>query len=122
MKARAQESEIEIELAAQAGSWAGLKASIQAESSQRQAASKWVINLAQAGQAVSHIFALDHHSGNFSANPKSSHCGIRSIRGDSCNALVVWGSGAETPQPDNALDLAKTYGVCNRPSRQEGHD
>jgi len=31
MQARAQESEIELELAAQAGSWKGLEASIQAE-------------------------------------------------------------------------------------------
>jgi hypothetical protein len=44
MKARAQESEIEIELAAQAGSWAGLKASITAEASSG-VASRWVINL-----------------------------------------------------------------------------
>ena len=44
MRARAQESEIEIELAAQAGSWAGLNASIQAESSSG-VASRWVIDL-----------------------------------------------------------------------------
>lgn len=44
MKARVQESEIEIELAAQAGSWAGLEASINAESASG-VASKWVINL-----------------------------------------------------------------------------
>ena len=44
MQARAQESEIEIQLAAQAGSWAGLEASIRAESSSGRA-SQWVINL-----------------------------------------------------------------------------
>lgn len=44
MKARAQESEIEIELASQAGSWKGLEASIKAEASSGRA-SQWVINL-----------------------------------------------------------------------------
>ena len=44
MKARAQESEIEIELAAQAGSWAGLEASIQAEAASG-VASRWVVNM-----------------------------------------------------------------------------
>ena len=44
MKSRAQESEIEIELAAQAGSWAGLEASIKAEAASG-VASKWVVNL-----------------------------------------------------------------------------
>ncbi len=44
MRARAQESEIEIELAAQAGSWAGLEASIKAEAGSGEA-SKWVINV-----------------------------------------------------------------------------
>lgn len=44
MQARAQESEIEIELAAQAGSWAGLSASIAAEAGSGKA-SLWVINL-----------------------------------------------------------------------------
>jgi len=44
MEARAQESEIEIELANQAGSWAGLNASIKAEASSG-VASKWVINI-----------------------------------------------------------------------------
>ena len=44
MQARAQESEIEIELAAQAGSWSGLKASIAAEAASG-VASRWVINL-----------------------------------------------------------------------------
>ena len=44
MQARAQESEIELELAAQAGSWKGLEASIQAEAESGNA-SLWVINL-----------------------------------------------------------------------------
>lgn len=44
MKARAQESEIEIELAAQAGSWAGLEASIKADVASGTA-SQWVINI-----------------------------------------------------------------------------
>lgn len=44
MKARNQEAEIELELASQAGSWAGLEASIKAEASSG-VASKWVINL-----------------------------------------------------------------------------
>ena len=44
MQARAQESEIELELAAQAGSWKGLEASIQAEAASGRA-SLWVINL-----------------------------------------------------------------------------
>jgi hypothetical protein len=44
MKARAQESEIEIELAAQAGSWKGLEASIFADSANGHA-SQWVINV-----------------------------------------------------------------------------
>lgn len=44
MKARAQESEIEIELAAQAGSWAGLEASIKAEAASGTA-SRWVIDV-----------------------------------------------------------------------------
>ena len=44
MKARAQESEFEIELASQAGSWKGLEASIKAEASSGRA-SQWVINL-----------------------------------------------------------------------------
>jgi len=44
IKARAQETELEIELAAQAGSWAGLEASIKAEASVGKA-SQWVINV-----------------------------------------------------------------------------
>lgn len=44
MKARAQESEIEIELVNQAGSWAGLEASIMADAASG-VASKWVINV-----------------------------------------------------------------------------
>lgn len=44
MKARAQDTENEIELAAQAGSWRGLEASILADSAVGQA-SRWVINL-----------------------------------------------------------------------------
>lgn len=44
MKARAQESEIEIELTAQAGSWKGLEASIMAEAASGKA-SRWVVNL-----------------------------------------------------------------------------
>lgn len=44
MIARAQETENEIELAAQAGSWKGLEASILADSAVGQA-SRWVINL-----------------------------------------------------------------------------
>ena len=44
IKARAQESEFEMEMAAQAGSWAGLEASINAEAS-IGVASKWVTNV-----------------------------------------------------------------------------
>ena len=43
MKSREQESKIELELAAQAGSWAGLEASIKADAAIGRA-SKWVIN------------------------------------------------------------------------------
>ncbi|MEP3655087.1 MAG: hypothetical protein ABJO36_09335 [Litorimonas sp.] len=44
MKARAQESEIEIQLAAQAGSWKGLEASILADAASGKA-SRWIVNL-----------------------------------------------------------------------------
>jgi hypothetical protein len=44
MKARAQETEMELALAAQAGSWAGLEASIKADA-QIGKASQWVINI-----------------------------------------------------------------------------
>ena len=44
MQARAQESEIELELAAQAGSWKGLEASIQAKAKSDNAG-LWVIIL-----------------------------------------------------------------------------
>lgn len=44
MLARAQETEMELALAAQAGSWAGLEASIQADAGIGQAA-QWVINI-----------------------------------------------------------------------------
>ena len=44
MKSREQESRIELELSAQAGSWAGLEASIKADASLGRA-SKWVINM-----------------------------------------------------------------------------
>ena len=43
MRARAQETEQELALAAQAGSWAGLEASILAEASIGEA-SRWVVN------------------------------------------------------------------------------
>jgi len=43
MKSREQESKIELELAAQAGSWAGLEASIKADAALGRA-SLWVIN------------------------------------------------------------------------------
>lgn len=44
MKSRAQESEIELELAAQVGSWHGLAASIQADAS-IGVGSQWVVNM-----------------------------------------------------------------------------
>ena len=44
MQARAQETEMELALAAQAGSWAGLEASIKADAAIGQA-SLWVINV-----------------------------------------------------------------------------
>jgi len=44
MQSREQESRIELELTAQAGSWAGLEASLKADAAIGQA-SKWVINL-----------------------------------------------------------------------------
>ena len=44
MKSREQESRIELELAAQTGSWNGLAASIKADAAIGQA-SKWVINV-----------------------------------------------------------------------------
>ncbi len=44
MEARAQETEQELALAAQAGSWAGLEASIMADASIGKA-SRWVINI-----------------------------------------------------------------------------
>lgn len=44
MKAKAQETEFELALAAQAGSWKGLEASIKAEAAIGQA-NQWVINL-----------------------------------------------------------------------------
>jgi hypothetical protein len=44
MKARAQETEMELALAAQAGSWAGLEASLRAEAATGPA-SQWVINI-----------------------------------------------------------------------------
>lgn len=44
MKSREQESQIELELAAQAGSWTGLEASIKADAALGRA-SKWVINI-----------------------------------------------------------------------------
>ena len=44
MRARAQESEQELALAAQAGSWAGLEASILADASVGEA-SRWVVNV-----------------------------------------------------------------------------
>jgi len=44
MQARAQETEMELALAAQEGSWRGLQASIDAEA-KLGAASRWVINL-----------------------------------------------------------------------------
>ncbi len=44
MQAKAQETEMELALAAQAGSWAGLEASIQADAAIGQAA-QWVINI-----------------------------------------------------------------------------
>ncbi len=44
MQARAQETEMELALAAQAGSWAGLEASIRADAAIGQA-SLWVINI-----------------------------------------------------------------------------
>ncbi len=44
MRAQAQETELEIELAAQAGSWKGLEASIRADAALGKA-SLWVINL-----------------------------------------------------------------------------
>lgn len=43
MKSRAQESEIELAIAAQAGSWSGLEASIKADAA-LGAGSQWVIN------------------------------------------------------------------------------
>ncbi len=44
MQAKAQESEIELALVAQAGSWAGLEASIKADAAIGKA-SQWVINI-----------------------------------------------------------------------------
>lgn len=97
IKARAQESEFEIELAAQAGSWAGLEASIKAEAS-IGVASKWVINVLRLVRPALTLLLWLITAGIFLQTQNEA---IAEAAVFAATAATLWWFGDRAPKPTN---------------------
>lgn len=99
MKARAQETEMELALAAQAGSWAGLEASILAEAATGEA-SKWVINILRLVRPAL-TFLLWLITGWIFA--KTQNGGIVEAAVFAATAATLWWFGDRAPKPMSTI-------------------
>ena len=101
IKSRAQESEIEIELAAQVGSWTGLEASIRADSS-GGIASQWVINLLRLVRPSLTFLLWIITAGIF---VKTQNQAIAEAAVFAATAATLWWFGDRAPKPMNRPKL-----------------
>lgn len=95
IKARAQESEFEMAMAAQAGSWAGLEASIKAETS-IGVASKWVINVLRLVRPALTILLWLITAGIFLQTQNEA---IAEAAVFAATAATLWWFGDRAPKP-----------------------
>ena len=96
MIAQEQESKIELELAAQAGSWAGLEASIEADASLGKA-SQWVINILRLVRPFLTIVLWLIAISIFlqTQNPEIAEAAVFAA-----TAATLWWFGDRAPRPD----------------------
>jgi len=95
MKARAQETEMELALAAQAGSWAGLEASIVAEAATGPA-SQWVINVLR---LVRPVLTLSLWSITAWIFVQTQNGAIAEAAVFAATAATLWWFGDRAPKP-----------------------
>jgi len=95
MTARAQETELELALAAQEGSWRGLEASIKADAA-IGAASKWVINALRLVRPVLTILLWVITAWIFAVSQESS---IVEAAVFAATAATLWWFGDRAPKP-----------------------
>jgi len=98
MQARAQETEMELALAEQAGSWAGLEASIQADASIGQAA-QWVINILRLVRPVLTLLLWLITGWIFA---KTQNGAIIEAAVFAATAATLWWFGDRAPKPSQA--------------------
>lgn len=97
IKSRALESEIELELTRQAGSWAGLSASIKAEASSG-AASQWVINTLRLVRPSVTFLLWIITAGIFLQTQNEA---IAEAAVFAATAATLWWFGDRAPKPQN---------------------
>lgn len=95
MKSRLQESEIELAITAQAGSWAGLEASIKADAA-LGTASKWVINTLRLVRPVLTLLLWLITAGIFVVTQDSK---IVKAAVFAATAATLWWFGDRAPKP-----------------------
>jgi len=95
MKSRLQESEIELAIAAQAGSWAGLEASIKADAALGQG-SQWVINTLRLVRPVLTLLLWFITAGIFIMTQDSE---IVKAAVFAATAATLWWFGDRAPKP-----------------------
>ncbi len=95
MKSRLQESELELAIAAQAGSWAGLEASIKADAALGQG-SQWVINTLRLVRPVLTLLLWFITAGIFIMTQDSE---IVKAAVFAATAATLWWFGDRAPKP-----------------------
>ncbi len=95
MKSRLQESELELAIAAQAGSWAGLEASIKADAALGQG-SQWVINTLRLVRPVLTLLLWFITAGIFITTQDSE---IVKAAVFAATAATLWWFGDRAPKP-----------------------
>jgi len=99
MKSREQESKIELEMAAQAGSWTGLEASIKADAALGRA-SKWVINTLRLVRPSLTFLLWLITAGIFM---KTQNQAIAEAAVFAATASTLWWFGDRAPKPNFSL-------------------
>lgn len=99
MQARQQETELELALAAQAGSWKGLEASIKAEAAIGRA-SQWVINLLRLVRPVLTLFLWAITAWIFYVTRNGA---IVEAAVFAASAATLWWFGDRAPKPVQSL-------------------
>ena len=95
MKSRLQESEIELAITAQAGSWTGLEASIKADAA-LGTASKWVINTLRLVRPILTLLLWFITAGIFMVTQDSE---IVKAAVFAATAATLWWFGDRAPKP-----------------------